>query len=644
MKINIFLIFIIIIILVIIIFKLKNIEKFDNIQLGINDNTGYNENNVGLLTPNYINCEGEWSSCVNTTMNNCQSIYNINNENYIGSACKHNNGDIKDCIPDLCSNVLNYTYNGIVYNIMREKTLIHYKRSDINDNPDIQEKIEYIEGSGSELWNSDEDGDDPKIQLQKLEHIMDKYSNNSEYIGLIKDDTLDGIPKFYPIILDIDSEVEIIDSPRNTLYIKRNINCRGRWEKCKFNEDTQQSERKYVIKYSGLGSGNSCPEINNQTEICAEWGSCSIENISDDNETYNIKRWKYILPECNNINQNCLNSNKKNKHKEWTKDGCIQDNNCGVSWSDCISSGGVEVKKATISPPATGNGLCAYEDGKWYHNKRIFNSSGEIEELNCNPANGINNCICDEEDFPKPCEKKYNIYWGSGTWNGIKRDLNNKIMRDDNGIPIPKNKVEYNEPGDCWLHVYDYKKANNKYYERNKNFEICPLDDYILQDSSTNTNSYVNVGSMVRGNSIDIGYGIDKLSLNNDNIGYKFPYINNLNGWGEVCKSVNILTQDCVYDEITKDCGKKNSNKTGTYVEIDITTPKKYNGTCEYINNGTMIEDNCTNKQTVTDVTGDAVDTLGDVTGNAVNTLGDAAGDAVDTLGDVTGGDGCCVM
>ena len=59
----------------------------------------------------------------------------------------------------------------------------------INDNPNIQEKIEYKEG---DLWNNDKDGDDPNIQLQKLEQIMNEYNDNPEYIGLIKDDVLDG--------------------------------------------------------------------------------------------------------------------------------------------------------------------------------------------------------------------------------------------------------------------------------------------------------------------------------------------------------------------------------------------------------------------------------------------------------------------
>ena len=79
---------------------------------------------------------------------------------------------------------------------------------------------------------------------------MNEYNDDENYIGLIKHDVAYEEPKFYPIILNEDSEIEIIDEPNHVLYMKKNINCRGRWESCKFDSDTQQSIREYVVKYA----------------------------------------------------------------------------------------------------------------------------------------------------------------------------------------------------------------------------------------------------------------------------------------------------------------------------------------------------------------------------------------------------------
>ena len=526
MEINNFIIFIIIILLSIILYKcakiynLRKIENF-NTQLGLHDGHGNIERNVDPLTGNYINCKGNWSSCVyNDTNNTCNKTYEIENEDYIGSSCPHNTGDIKECIYDECNQINTYTKNGVEYHIMKGKTLIHYKKKNRNDNSeDIQEEIEYSgSGSGSDLWNDDKDGDDTNIQLQKLEKIMDEYNDNSDYIGLIKDDVLDGIPKFYPIILDEDSEIEIRDSPRRTLYMKKNIDCRGKWEKCEYNQESQRSERYYIIKYPGSGAGNSCAENNNEIQTCAEWSSCvTEENPNNYNKPHNIKKWEYKLPNngCSDINQDCSNIN----NQEWIEEGCVQDRDCGVSWSDCENKDGLEKKQATIYPPATGNGRCAYEDGEWYHNKRVFNADGNIENKICNPLTG-DNCICEQDDFPQPCKKKYNLYWGNGEWTGVQHYPNGGgIIRDSNGIPIPNNRVDDNEPGECWLHVYDYDVANNKFYQRNQDtgIAICPLDDYEYNGE------YINIGSRIGTPVSDIGAGDNKITGNN--YGYKFDIV-----------------------------------------------------------------------------------------------------------------------
>tara|TARA_Y100001936_G_C16092075_1_gene687256 strand:+ start:3387 stop:5498 length:2112 start_codon:yes stop_codon:yes gene_type:complete len=496
-------------------------EKFDDTQLGLDDGYGNIAKNVDPLTGNYINCKGDWTTCVHDDTNNsCKKTYNIENEDYIGSSCAYNTGDIKECIYDKCNEISTYTKNGVEYHIMRGKTLVHSKRDNKNDGLDIQEEIEYTEG---DLWNDDKDGDDTNIQLQKLEKIMDEYNDNSDYIGLIKDDVLDGIPKFYPIVLDENSEIEIIEdenSSRRTLYMKKNIDCRGRWEKCEYNQESQRSERYYIIKYPGSGAGNNCAENNNETQTCAEWGSCvTEENPNNYNKPHNIKKWEYKLPNngCSDINQDCSNTHSSVDHQEWIEEGCVQDNDCGVSWSDCKNIDGLEQKQATINPPATGNGRCAYEDGKWYHNTRVFNADGNIENKICNPLTG-DNCICDRDDFPQPCKKKYKLYWGSGDWDSVQKKIDGTIERDIDGIPIPNNRVDDNQPGQCWLHVYDYNEANNKFYERNTG-DICPLDDYEYNGE------YINIGSRIGTPVSDIGAGDHKITKGAKNYGYKFDIV-----------------------------------------------------------------------------------------------------------------------
>ena len=80
--------------------------------------------------------------------------------------------------------------------------------------------------------------------------------------------------------------------------------------------------------------------------------------------------------------------------------------------------------------------------------------------------------------FKIGCKKKYDVYWGNGPWAGVQRDKDGNIEKT-NGKSIPVNKVASNQPGACWLHVYDYEEANNRFKLSNpSNKAVCPMDDY----------------------------------------------------------------------------------------------------------------------------------------------------------------------
>ncbi len=551
MEINNFIIFIIIIVLSIILYKcakifnLRKMEKFSDrystsFNKGTTDSTGHIEKTTGPLDVSFADCEGDWSECTyDSTNNNCKKIYTISNPDYGGDSCTNESGTTKECIYDHCIEIDTYTYSdpsnpgsgSTEYHIMRGKTLIHYKRFDKGDPKQRQDNIEYDTG---ELWNSDKDGYDTNIQLLKLQQIMNEYNDDENYIGLIKHDVADEEPKFYPIILNEDSEIEIVDESSHVLYMKKNINCRGRWESCKFDSDTQQSTREYVVKYAGSGSSTiSCPSSDGDIQICGEWGSCAIENIGD-NKSENRKKWEYRLPnnECDDIGKNCNHG----EDRVVTTEGCVQNNDCGVSWINTCDrsydSNGNPQAIAEITSAATGNGKCPYIHGSSYSIKKVFNQSTNTyedkDEKNDDGTINYNNYICDEDYFPIGCKKKYDVYWGNGPWAGVHVDNRDGNIVKINGKTDPVNKVASNEPGDCWLHVYDYQEANNRFKLSKPSDEaVCPMDDYEFNGFSN-----IDVGQRLDTKVSDIGKGPDRISLNKKDYGYKFKYNTKTNDCG----------------------------------------------------------------------------------------------------------------
>lgn len=749
MEINNFIIFIIIIVLSILLYKcakifnLRKMEKFSDrystsFNKGTRDFTGHIENTTGPLdVSSFADCEGDWSECTyDSTNNNCKKTYTISNPDFGGDSCTNESGTTKECIYDHCIEIDTYTYSdpsnpgsgSTEYHIMRGKTLIHYKRFDKGDPKQRQDNIEYDTG---ELWNSDKNGDDTNIQLLKLQQIMNEYNDDENYIGLIKHDVAGEEPKFYPIILDKDSEIEIVDESSHVLYMKKNINCRGRWESCKFDSETQQSTREYVVKYPGSGSSTiSCPSSDGDIQICGEWGSCAIENIGngESQNIKNIKKWEYRLPnnECTDIGKNCNHGENIVK----TTQGCVQNNDCTVNWdrTSCAhsyDSDGNPQAIAQITSPATGNGKCAYISGSSYSIKKVFsesnNSYEDKEKENDDGTINYNNYICDEDYFPIGCKKKYDVYWGNGPWAGVVRDNGNIVK--ENGKSIPNNKEnDPRLPGACWLHVYDYQEANNRYKLSNPSDKaLCPMDDYEF-NGFTN----IDVGQRLDSKVSDIGKGPDRISLNRKDYGYQFKYntistnrcesdsdkltpvptssnindpsflnslgsnaddlisklgsgtvgseenkchyqslknqygwmVENLldgveqqndsykielnrqlkkmndtfdlyrggnptnenineNGWGEICKQKGIYPQPCQHEALQRNCTDLNQGFAGgKYKVINITSPAKYNGTCEYQQGQIIDTNNCiriqlNNVPDILDVAGGALDAIG---------------------------------
>ena len=566
MEINKFIIFLIIIIFSIIIYKcakifnLKKTETYINFhsQFGFNDSTGYVEKNVDDLgDTTYLSCKGAWDNC-SSTLNvanstngsSCQKTYIITNQDNYLEECKFEHGQKKNCIPDMCKNIDSYIFDGTTYEIMNQTSLIHYKRKKFDDAKDIQLHIDFetmlsnegsnsegsnSEGSNSEGSNSEGsniNGDDSQIQLTKLIQIMNKYKNDENFIGLIKHDILGGFPKFYPIILDDDSEYDIInttniknvdiynnvdDIERKTLYLKQNINCRGRWEDCRYYDNNQGdgdigngiSERKYIIKTGHRGSGSVCDNKDDDVDTCAKW-SWGCKTIIDlKNEKRNAKSWEIINDICDNPDQDCSN----NTQQHYFLGDCTQTKDCQVTWGECINgSNGKRVKKATIESGArnTGSGACAYKDGEEYHSnmEMIYGSAREIGS-GCKDGKNLVNCLCNKNDF-KPCDFKTRIYWGNDLYNVSRPTLNN----------LPNNEIDPTKAGNCWLQIYNYKQNTS---------EKCTLGSGLVDNLITGSTG------------INISGNISSYFINdNDSHSFKYNIISDETGnkyWGAKCET-----------------------------------------------------------------------------------------------------------
>ena len=322
MEINNFIIFIIIILLSIILYKsakIFNYNKKNNFENYIDSTTdstfiitkgaGYKigmEDSIrgsGLFTDtSYEDCKDKWESCKKISPNICQRQYS-------GNCMIHTVSE--NCTPDRdncdISTYLDST-NNIIYDVIKSHTIIHKKRDKINEDFSIQTLNE------DNLSDDDIDkniSSEPLVEYDRLQNLMPKYqlksSPDNEFIGIILERYSNEKTSFYPIFIDDNSSIaikpdnNIINRKSNlidsTVYIKKDINCRGKWSPCTFTQggDAQdiesESKRTYFCKLSRKRLSSECINHDKTTELCASWGNCIYNEDEESNKELGI----YIL-------------------------------------------------------------------------------------------------------------------------------------------------------------------------------------------------------------------------------------------------------------------------------------------------------------------------------------------------------------
>ena len=650
MEINNFIIFIIIILLSIVLYKSakifnynkkekENYNDYNTLVLGAGNS--YNKIGSNVNTYNELkieDCKGEWAQCTDTPNGECIRNYNISNPNYLGSNCMESNNATQFCTPDRgeCDNNI-YSNNGTSYDILKGKTLIHSKRVNIDDDPSIQNKENIIE----KVLNI---SSEPNIENDKFIELMDIYndsnssinSNNNEFIGIILKRNSNNTTNFYPIFINDDSMLEITDDDNSSIFMKQEINCRGKWSPCTFTEgnnvddiEQQKSERKYFINYGGRGDSliNNCPYNSDDTELCASWGSC-VKN-DDSNE----REWEKE-DICNQEGEDCMVGRNQNSIETPTTDGCQQEDICTINFPDeCgtflgssisgekghpdinIGDSGKIVTFINNNPEGSNITTCdGYENGKFYKSKMVKHiNSSEYVPLDCDPNNSdkLSNCICDNrDDHSIECTKEYDFYWGRD-W----RENENEGL-DSLGNPLNKLHDITDSSGHCFAYVKNFEDSTAKWKEENPNLPHCPahIDLYDSNNNrigkkSVNQTYYMSSNSKIGEEEIsDTGMIVD-LIQEAENLGsasynirdennelvnkgitknkqfIKFqkrdnPYPNYSDSeyYGEICKELaQIYPEDCVTTTHRIGC------KSGYMGHIDLTfrnSPEKYGGSC----------------------------------------------------------------
>ena len=601
MEINNFIIFIIIILLSIILYKsakIFNYNKKENFStvIGTRDSTGIWKQSLNEYDQLIEDCKGEWTKCSSDTNNECKRTYRISNPGYIGvsDTCIGSNGETQKCTPDLdnCIRSNEYTINGVNFDILKNTTIRHKKRYNINGSAAIQNKEDISERVSNV-------SSEPNIENDKFEQLMKQYtedsgslsmdSNGDEFIGIILERNYDST-SFYPIFINNDSQIEILDNENSTVFIKKNIDCKGKWSPCTFtygtdakNYDLHKSERKYFVNYEGYGSGkNNCPANENDTELCAKWSPCTYN--SDTRYTERVWDMKKI---CKNKDENCMKIDDKNNIYTPIYDDCEQGYECNINFttSDCnifneeehiAGESGIEngdsgkVTKLTNLQGSNVDTCRGYENGKFYRSKmKDTNNDGIFEPANCDVDNSLENCVCDQrDDHALECTKNYRIYLGQDFGPNVPEGT----FSQDGFYNLPNNILDHTllsnrqrDDANCWLQVYNFKRSTDKWIKQNPGLPECPayVDVYdnngnktgghlkITQDTIPNTpnakigKTTIRTGS---GQILDMIQEVKNLDINDTNDGLdgntfiKFekrnnPYNSNAQYWGELCKN-----------------------------------------------------------------------------------------------------------
>lgn len=664
MEINNFIIFIIILLLSIVLYKsakIFNYNKKNNFENYIDSTTdstfiitkgaGYKigmEDSIrgsGLLTDtSYEDCKDKWESCKNISPNICQRQYS-------GNCMIHTESE--NCTPDRdncdISTYLDST-NNIIYDVIKSHTIIHKKRDKINEDFSIQTLNEDNLSDGDIDKNI---SSEPLVEYDRLQNLMPKYqlrsSPDNEFIGIILERYSNEKTSFYPIFIDDNSSIDIepdnniinrksnlIDS---TVYIKKDINCRGKWSPCTFTQGSdaqdivsQESKRTYFVNYPGRGSGSECINHDETTELCASWGNC----IYNEDEESNKRTWNIHTTDiCNEQDDKCFTNITSP-----TTDGCTQPARCvvretkncdvflgtsGDAGHEGINRGdtGKYVNIENSGSSIDGRKSCrGYEDGKFYVSRmeKNQNGSGYIKrDCNTEDTSKILNCMCDDrEQHSIECSKEYIFYWGRDWRTDENKGLNEwgepKNILDENSIDRDNELHQ----GKCFAYVKNLTHSTQKWKEENPDLPSCPahIDEYdddgnkigkkrVFQDSYSSTNSKIGneqIPSYGNGMIIDViqeAKNLDSNSYNTENEGItdenqfiEFekrpnPYSVEPSGadgsaaqyWGELCKEYGIYPQNCVK---SAPYNKNNcpAGYTGHKKYVNISVPKKYNGFC----------------------------------------------------------------
>ena len=187
---------------------------------------------------------------------------------------------------------------------------------------------------------------DPHEQLIVLNTILQIFleaesngclignGEDKEFIGVLKEDTGVGI-KFFAIIIDNDSEIKI--EPNETdfvLYRKEGINAREKWESCQYDNSTESSIRKEIMKIGQYSSRNKGSTANIPisllgSQTCAVWessGACDYFDFGMDNSDsdleINVRKWIDSNGRCGSSTEEVLINCPNDTNTSFKTDGC----------------------------------------------------------------------------------------------------------------------------------------------------------------------------------------------------------------------------------------------------------------------------------------------------------------------------------
>ena len=215
-----------------------------------------------------------------------------------------------------------------------------------NDGEDSEYSLKCLEkyyNEQSKTFNSD-----PHEQLIVLNTILKIFleaenkeclignGEDKEFIGVLKEDTDVGV-KFFAIIIDDDSEIKI--EPNETdfvLYRKKDINAREKWDRCQYDNSTESSIRKKIMKIGSYainnkGSTANIPILLVGSQTCAEWegyGSCNyvdfgMDNSDSDNDLeINVREWIDSNGSCGSSTEEVLINCPNDTNTSFKTDGC----------------------------------------------------------------------------------------------------------------------------------------------------------------------------------------------------------------------------------------------------------------------------------------------------------------------------------